>query len=104
MNPRGWLGKTSWVGCYALKQESDFTNGAKGGSCGIGGKVNTNPGNQNAHFKGSKICATRKIRVGEEIFAPYTYGGSFKLLNQNVDEERSGWCVFKAKRFYRDMG
>ena len=91
----------------AFKQESDFTNkaeGVKGGSCGIGGKVNTNPGNQNAKFKGSKVCATRKIRVGEEIFVPYTYGRSFKLLHQNVDEERSGWCVFKGKRFYRDMG
>ena len=25
----------------------------------------TNPGNQKAHFKGSKICAIRKIYVGE---------------------------------------
>ena len=91
----------------ALKQGSDFINGidrVKEGNCGIGGKVNTNPGNQNAQFKGSKICATRKIHVGEEIFAPYTYGGSYKLLDQHIDEERSGWCVFKGKRFYRDMG
>ena len=91
----------------ALKQGSDFINGidrVKEGSCGIGGKVNTNPGNQNAHFKGSKICAIRKIHVGEEIFAPYTYGGSYKLLDEHIDEERSGWCVFKGKRFYRDMG
>ena len=60
--------------------------------------------NQNAKFKGSKVFATRKIRVGEEIIVTYTYGRSFKLLHQNVDEERSGWCVFKGKRFYRDMG
>ena len=69
-----------------------------------GKEMNTNPGNQNAQFKGSKICATRTIRTGEEIFAPYTYGRSFKLLSQEMDKERSGWGVFKGKRFYRDMG
>ena len=41
------------------------------GRCGIGGKVNTRPGRQNARFKGSKIQATRPIQVGEEIFVPY---------------------------------
>ena len=39
--------------------------------CGLGGKVNTNPGKQNARFKGSKIYASRGIRHGEEIFIPY---------------------------------
>ena len=47
----------------ALKQDE--------GRCGLGGKVNTNPGKQNARFRGSKICANRAIRGGEEIFVPY---------------------------------
>ena len=54
----------------ALKQGSDFINGidrVKEGSCGIGGKVNTNPGNQNAHFKGSKICA-KVFSVKNQLF------------------------------------
>ena len=59
--------------------------------CGVGGKANTNPGAQNARFKGSKICATRAIRIGEEIFVPY--GRSYKLNQVVVDEERSGWGV-----------
>ena len=69
--------------------------------CGLGGKVNTNPGRQNARFKGSKICASRMIRSGEEIFVPYRKG--FKIGNGVVDEERSGWGVWR-KHFYRDMG
>ena len=69
--------------------------------CGLGGKVNTNPGRQNARFKGSKICANRMIRSGEEIFIPYRKG--FKTGNGVVDEERSGWGVWR-KHFYRDMG
>ena len=70
--------------------------------CGLGGKVNTNPGNQNARFTGSKIRATRVIRGGEEIFVPYRK--NFKLGKEIVDDERSGWEVLKGKRFDRDMG
>ena len=67
----------------------------------MGGKVNTNPGRQNARFKGSKICANRMIRNGEEIFIPYRK--SFRIGSGVMDEERSGWGVWK-KRFYRDEG
>ena len=77
----------------ALKQDE--------GRCGLGGKVNTNPGKQNARFRGSKICANRAIRGGEEIFVPY--GGNFKLEREIVDDERDGWGVF-GRRFFRDMG
>ena len=56
------------------------------GRCGLGGKVNTNPGKQNARFRGSKICANRAIRGGEEIFVPYR--GNFKLEREIVDDER----------------
>ena len=77
----------------ALKQDE--------GRCGLGGKVNTNPGKQNARFRGSKICANRAIRGGEEIFVPYR--GNFKLGGEMVDDERDGWVVF-GKRFLRDMG
>ena len=67
----------------------------------MGGKVNTNPGGQNAQFKGSKIRATRAIRMGEEIFVPYRRG--YKLKDIMVDKARSGWCVI-GKRFFRDSG
>ena len=77
----------------ALKQDE--------GRCGLGGKVNTNPGKQNARFRGSKICASRATREGEEIFVPYR--GNFKLGGEMVDDERDGWVVF-GKRFLRDMG
>ena len=71
--------------------------------CGIGGKINTNPGKQNARFKGSKVCASRAIRKGEEIFVPY--GQHFRLKDSiyDMNGERSGWWVF-GERFYRDMG
>ena len=69
--------------------------------CGLGGKANTNPGKQNARFKGSKIIATRVIRIGEEIFVPYRR--SYKFGQIVVDEERCGWGVV-GRRFYRDMG
>ena len=69
--------------------------------CGLGGKVNTHPGKQNARFKGSVICATRAIQIGEEIFVPY--GRSYKLNQVVVDGERSGWSMV-GRRFYRDMG
>ena len=71
--------------------------------CGLGGKVNTNPGNQNARFKGSKIYASRGIRQGEEIFIPYRRNFRFSNNTCEIDEERSGWLVF-GKQFYRDMG
>ena len=71
------------------------------GRCGLGGKANTNPGNQNARFKGRKIVATRTIRIGEEIFVPY--GRSHKLKEDMVDEDRSGWRMIR-RCFYRDMG
>ena len=81
----------------ALKQ-----NGEEGGGrCGLGGKANTNPRGQNAQFKGSKIRATRAIRPGEEIFVPYRQ--RYKLKDNMVDKEKSGWCVI-GKRFYRDAG
>ena len=67
----------------------------------MGGKVNTNPGKQNARFKGSKICATRAIQIGEEIFVPYRRG--YKFNQVVVDGERSGWRMV-GRRFYRDMG
>ena len=67
----------------------------------MGGKANTNPGKQNARFKGSNICATRAIQIGEEIFVPYRR--SYKLSQIVVDEERWGWGVV-GRRFYRDMG
>ena len=69
--------------------------------CGLGGKANTNPGKQNARFKGSKIRATRVIRMGEEIFVPYRR--HYKFKQELVDEDRSGWGVVR-RRFYRDMG
>ena len=71
------------------------------GRCGLGGKVNTNPGKQNARFKGSKIRATRVIQVGEEIFVPYRR--SYRFKKDVVDDSRSGWGVV-GRRFYRDMG
>ena len=55
----------------------------------MGGKVNTNPGRQNARFKGSKICASKAIRSGEEIFIPYRRG--FRIGGGMVDEERKEW-------------
>ena len=69
--------------------------------CGLGGKANTNSGNQNAAFKGSKIRATRTIQSGEEIFVPY--GKSYKLTQYEMGEERYGWGVV-GRRFCRDMG
>ena len=56
---------------------------------------------QNARFRGSKICASRAIRSGEEIFIPYRR--SFRIGGGVVDEERSGWGIW-GKRFFRDMG
>ena len=38
---------------------------------------------------------------GEEIFIPYRK--SFRIGSGMVDEERSGWGVWR-KHFYRDMG
>jgi hypothetical protein len=86
----------------AEKQQWGSTRGAEGsrvreGRCGLGGKANTNPGNQNARFKGRKIVATRAIRVGEEIFVPY--GRSHKFKDVMVDE----WRMIR-RSFYRDMG
>ena len=52
---------------------------------GLGGKANTNPGKQNARFKGSKICATRVVQIGEEILVPYRR--SYKFTQVVV----SGW-------------
>ena len=63
--------------------------------------MNTHPGKQNARFKGSVICATRAIQIGEEIFVPY--GRSYNLNQVVVDGERSGWSM-AGRRFYRDMG
>ena len=54
--------------------------------CGLGGKANTNPGKQNARFKGSKICATRAIQIGEEIFVPYRRGYKFNQVSSS-----GGW-------------
>ena len=90
----------------ALKQTWEYTSQVEKHKrsterCGVGGKANTNPGRQNARFKGSKIQATRMIRVGEEIFVPYRQ--SYKFKQEEVDEERSGWGVV-GRRFYRDMG
>ena len=90
----------------ALKQNWKPTRGVgepRGteAKCGLGGKANTNPGKQNARFKGSKIRATRAIRMGEEIFVPYRR--SYKFKQEIVDEDRSGWGVV-GRRFYRDMG
>ena len=80
--------------------------GSKGSSrlvnrYGLGGKANTNPGNQNARFKGSKIRASRTIWIGEEIFVPYRR--CYKFKQDEVGEERFGWEMFGG-RFYRDMG
>ena len=49
--------------------------------CGLGGKVNTNPGKQNARVKGSRIYAARAIREGGEIFIPY--GKNFRINSKN---------------------
>ena len=113
-------GNPDGTGCYllqvgnrelyldALKHDEGHTHRKVDGltriemRCGLGGKVNTNPGNQNARFTGSKIRATRVIRGGEEIFVPYRK--NFKLGKEIVDDERSGWEVLKGKRFDRDMG
>ena len=90
----------------ALKQNWGPTRGVgepRGieGECGLGGKVNTNPGKQNARFKGSKIRATRVIQAGEEIFVPYRR--NYKFRKEVVDEDRSGWRMV-GRRFYRDAG
>ena len=90
----------------ALKQDWEPMRGNRGSSgpvrrCGLGGKANTNPGNQNARFKGSKIRASCTIRKGEEIFVPY--GRRYKFKQNEVGEERFGWAMF-GRRFYRDMG
>ena len=90
----------------ALKQYGGSIRGgerSKGldGKCGLGGKANTNPGNQNATFKGSKIRATRTIQKGREIFVPY--GKRYKLTKDEIGEERYGWGVV-GRRFDRDMG
>ena len=87
-NPNGtgkYLLQVGNGGLYldALKQTWESTSevGKSRGSmerCGLGGKANTNPGCQNARFKGSKIRATRVIRVGEEIFVPYRQSYKFK--------------------------
>ena len=69
----------------------------------MGGKVNTNPGGQNARFKGSKMWAGRAIRDGEEVFVRGVWRGIQGRRRNAVNGERSGWGVFK-KRFYRDMG
>ena len=66
---------------------SEDPRGAEG-RCGLGGKANTNPGGQNARFKGSEIRATCVIRAGEEMFVPYKK--SYKFKEEMVDEERSG--------------
>ena len=57
--------------------------------------MNTNPGGQNARFKGSKVCAIRTIREGEEIFA--SYGGCFKFHKEDIDKETSSWGMFKQE-------
>ena len=90
----------------ALKQEWESMRGNKGSSglvqrCGLGGKVNTKPGYQNARFKGSKIRASRTIRNGEEIFVPYRK--SYKFQKDSVGGESFGWQMFGGS-FYRDMG
>ena len=90
----------------ALKQDWEPMRGYTGSSglvkrCGLGGKVNTKPGNQNARFKGSKIRASRTIRNGEEIFVPYRK--SYKFKKDGVGGERFGWQMFGGS-FYRDMG
>ena len=110
-NPNGagkYLLQVGNGGLYldALKQTWEYTSKVEKHKrsterCGVGGKANTNPGRQNARFKGSKIQATRMIRVGEEIFVPYRQ--SYKFRQEDVDEERSGWGVV-GRRFYRDMG
>ena len=110
-NPEGtgqYLLKVGNTGLYldALKQTLGPKRGVEGlrrglDTCGLGGKVNTNPGKQNARFKGSKIRATRVIQVGEEIFVPYRR--SYKFKKSDVDDYRSGWGVV-GRRFYRDMG
>ena len=75
--------------------------GGMGVRCGLGGEVNTNPGNQNARFIGSKIRATRGIRSGEEIFVPYRK--RYKFIKHDMGEARFGWGIL-GRRFYRDMG
>lgn len=46
---------------------------------GVGGRVNTNPGHQNAKFQGAKIVATKRIHKGDEIFLRYSQSGSYRL-------------------------
>ena len=101
-NPEGVGKYLLEVGNGAFYLDALQQNGARGeGRCGLGGKANTNPGGQNAQFKGSKIRATRAIRMGEEIFVPYRR--CYKLKDIMVDKARSGWCVI-GKRFFRDSG
>ena len=93
----------------ALKTDSGSMGGGEmprgikgmGVRCGLGGKANTNPGHQNARFKGSKIRAVRVIRSGDEIFVPYRK--CYKFTTHDRGEERFGWGVI-GRRFYRDMG
>ena len=53
--------------------------------------MNTNPGGQNARFKGSKILAGRAIREGEEVFVAYIWEGiQGRRGNSEWGEERVG--------------
>ena len=63
-------------------------------SGGIGGRANTNPGKQNARFKGTQLVATRAMRPNEEVFA--SYGSQYKF--PKTTGERSGWERVKPRK------
>ena len=62
-------------------------------SGGVGGKANTNKGNQSAYFGGSIIFAhrTKPLLAGDEVFVSYSQGNSYKFGDDRVSDSRSGW-------------
>ena len=68
-------------------------------SGGVGGKLNTRPGQQNARFRGAQVHATAVIRKGDEIYAPYTYKGSYTIDRTLPTGDKEGWeYVKRGKR------
>ncbi len=69
-------------------------------SGGVGGKINTRIGSQNAIFKGAQVHAGKHgIKPGDEIFI--SYGRSFNFNNNLPDDERQGWVHVRHGRVTR---
>ena len=67
-------------------------------SGGIGGRANTNPGKQNARFKGSNLIVGKTgIKAGQEVFTPYSYSNSFVFGNPEVSSERPTGTIHRNR-------